>query len=176
MRTVRPLAGEPLAMDLLNTVWIQQGGPVDAFADLTDVAAWLTLEGIDSPVTEPVRAALVRARSAVRAHAEAPDSAVARAALNEVLRWGFRRPKVTAEGVETEQSVEDPARWAGWLAAANYVDLVAAAPDRIRRCAHDACVLWFYDDSTRGVRRWCSMAGCGNRAKAARHYARTHTN
>lgn len=173
MRTVRPLDGEPLAIDLLNTVWMQQGAAVDALVDLTDLAAWLELEGIDSPATEAVRAALVRARSAVRAHAEAPGSPVAQVALNEVLRWGFRRPMVTAGGVGTEQAVEEPARWAAWLAAANYVDLVAAGPDRIRQCAHDACVLWFYDGSARGLRRWCSMAGCGNRAKAARHYART---
>src|ERR1700710_1812203 len=101
MRTVRPLANEPLAMDLLNTVWVHQGALVDAFGDLADVAAWLELEGIEAPAAEPARLALVRARSAVRAHAEAPNSAAARAALNEVLRWGFRRPTVTADGVGT---------------------------------------------------------------------------
>ncbi|WP_433023369.1 CGNR zinc finger domain-containing protein [Kribbella sp. CA-294648] len=31
----------------------------------------------------------------------------------------------------------------------------------------------FYDSSRKANRRWCSMAGCGNRAKAARHYARS---
>jgi predicted RNA-binding Zn ribbon-like protein len=159
-------------MDLLNTVWMQADGPVDALADLEDVRAWLVLEGIDALANEATQTALVRARGAVRAHAEAPDSSSVQAALNEVLRWGFRRPTVSVDGVATEQVVEDPARWAAWLAASNYVDLVAAGPGRIRQCAHDACVLWFYDDSARGTRRWCSMAGCGNRAKAARHYAR----
>ncbi|HEY3604989.1 MAG TPA: CGNR zinc finger domain-containing protein [Sporichthyaceae bacterium] len=173
MRTLRPLAGEPLAMDLLNTVWMAQGEPVDVLVDLADVQAWLDLEGIDARATAPVQAALLRARSVIRAHAEAPESASARAALNEVLRWGFRRPVLTEGGVGHEQLVEDPTRWAGWLAASNYVDLLARGSDRIRQCAHEACVLWFYDDSTRGGRRWCSMAGCGNRAKAARHYART---
>jgi len=173
MRTVRVLEGEPLAMDLLNTVWMSSGGPVDALADLADVQAWLRLEAIDAPATEPVQAALVRARAAIRGHAGAPGSASARSALNEVLRWGFSRPMVTSEGVVIEQTVEDPARWAGWLAATDYADLLVRGPDRIRQCAHEACVLWFFDDSTRGGRRWCSMAGCGNRAKAARHYART---
>lgn len=175
MRTVRPLAGEPLAMDLLNTVWTSSRGPVDALADPADLRTWLDLEGIDSGATEPVQAALLRARAAIRAHAEASHSGSARAALNEVLRWGFRRQAVTADGVQTEQTVEDPARWAAWLAATNYVDLLARDPDRVRQCAHQACVLWFYDGSTRGGRRWCSMTGCGNRAKAARHYARTRT-
>jgi predicted RNA-binding Zn ribbon-like protein len=159
-------------MDLLNTAWMSGGAPVDALADPADVQAWLDLEGIDARATESVQAALLRARAAIRAHAEAPGSASARSALNEVLRWGFRRPVVTPEGVGQEELVEQPARWAAWLAASNYVDLLATGADRIRQCAHESCVLWFYDDSTRGGRRWCSMAGCGNRAKAARHYAR----
>jgi predicted RNA-binding Zn ribbon-like protein len=33
-------------------------------------------------------------------------------------------------------------------------------------------VLFFYDTSKNGTRRWHSMATCGNRTKAARHYAR----
>jgi predicted RNA-binding Zn ribbon-like protein len=173
MRTVRPLDGQPLAMDVLNTVWMAHGTPVDVLADPADLQAWLDLEGIDARATQPVQAAVVRARAAIRAHAEAPTSDAARSALNEVLRWGFQRPVIGVDGVGQEQLVEDPARWAGWLAASNYVDLFARGPDRIRQCAHEACVLWFYDDSTRGGRRWCSMAGCGNRAKAARHYART---
>ncbi len=54
-----------------------------------------------------------------------------------------------------------------------YLDLPRAAPDRIRICAHDACVPHFFDTSRNGTRRWYSMATCGNRAKASRHYART---
>jgi predicted RNA-binding Zn ribbon-like protein len=30
----------------------------------------------------------------------------------------------------------------------------------------------FFDSSPTGRRRWCDMATCGNRAKAARHRAR----
>jgi predicted RNA-binding Zn ribbon-like protein len=69
--------------------------------------------------------------------------------------------------------VADPARQAGWLAAVNYAELLAKDASRIRRCAHAQCVLHFYDTSPKRSRRWCSMAGCGNRAKAARHYARS---
>jgi predicted RNA-binding Zn ribbon-like protein len=42
----------------------------------------------------------------------------------------------------------------------------------IRRCANPACVLLFLDVSKSGRRRWCDMATCGNRAKAAAHAAR----
>jgi len=54
---------------------------------------------------------------------------------------------------------------------------IAAATDlepaRVRRCANPGCVLVFYDVSKGGQRRWCDMAGCGNRAKAA-SYQRRH--
>ena len=49
--------------------------------------------------------------------------------------------------------------------------LLAESAGRIKQCAHPHCVLWFYDTSKNGTRRWHSMTTCGNRAKAARHYA-----
>jgi predicted RNA-binding Zn ribbon-like protein len=45
-------------------------------------------------------------------------------------------------------------------------------PARLRRCADPACVLLFHDVSKSGRRRWCDMATCGNRNKAAAHYRR----
>jgi predicted RNA-binding Zn ribbon-like protein len=39
----------------------------------------------------------------------------------------------------------------------------------IRQCEADACGGYFLDQSRAKPRRWCSMDGCGNRAKAARH-------
>jgi predicted RNA-binding Zn ribbon-like protein len=44
--------------------------------------------------------------------------------------------------------------------------------DRLRICADDGCRFVFFDASRTGRRRWCDMATCGNRAKAARHRAR----
>jgi predicted RNA-binding Zn ribbon-like protein len=173
MAMTRPLTGEPLGVDLLNTTWRSGTGPVDVLDDIAGTRDWLLEAGIAGPTTEPVREALIRARAAIRAHAEAPDSEPAIAALNEVLRWGRSWPAVSATGPVVERAVEDPARWAGWLAAVDYTEQVAAHPGRIRSCAHPDCVLWFVDTSARGTRRWCSMAGCGNRAKAARHYARS---
>jgi predicted RNA-binding Zn ribbon-like protein len=40
---------------------------------------------------------------------------------------------------------------------------------RVRECANPKCGRVFYDASRNGKRRWCEMATCGNRAKAARH-------
>jgi predicted RNA-binding Zn ribbon-like protein len=42
----------------------------------------------------------------------------------------------------------------------------------LRRCRAPGCVLVFLKDHPR--RQWCSYA-CGNRARQARHYARTHS-
>jgi predicted RNA-binding Zn ribbon-like protein len=42
----------------------------------------------------------------------------------------------------------------------------------VRKCEGPTCTLWFADVSKGHRRRWCSMAVCGNRAKAAAHRAR----
>jgi predicted RNA-binding Zn ribbon-like protein len=46
----------------------------------------------------------------------------------------------------------------------------------IRECEGKACVLYFLDKTKAHARRWCSMALCGNRAKAAAHRARALRN
>lgn len=165
----RPLTGEPLALDLLNTAWVVRGAPVDMLDELDGVRAWLDEHDLRQPVNERARTALVTARDAIRAHIA--DGS--RAALNEVLDWGRHRHRLTADGPETSADVEPSCRLAGWLAAVNYLELCSADASRIRHCAHPDCVLHFYDTSAKRSRRWCSMAVCGNRAKAARHYARS---
>lgn len=42
----------------------------------------------------------------------------------------------------------------------------------VRMCEGPICTLYFLDISKAHARRWCSMAICGNRAKAAAHRAR----
>ena len=44
---------------------------------------------------------------------------------------------------------------------------------RLRVCASDTCSARFFDASRAASRRWCSMRGCGNTAKARRHRARS---
>ena len=72
----------------------------------------------------------------------------------------------------TEVRADDPARGPAVRAAHDLLDLLGDRPDRLRQCEHERCALWFLDTSRNGTRRWCSMASCGNRAKAARHYRR----
>ena len=49
--------------------------------------------------------------------------------------------------------------------------LVLGELSRVRRCAGGDCARVFYDATRNGARRWCDMASCGNRAKAARFRA-----
>ncbi len=46
--------------------------------------------------------------------------------------------------------------------------------ERLRICASPTCSARFYDASRAASRRWCSMRGCGNAAKARRHRARNN--
>jgi predicted RNA-binding Zn ribbon-like protein len=44
--------------------------------------------------------------------------------------------------------------------------------ERVKNCEGPTCTLWFHDVSKSHKRRWCDMAVCGNRAKAAAHRAK----
>jgi predicted RNA-binding Zn ribbon-like protein len=50
--------------------------------------------------------------------------------------------------------------------------LVAPEFGRVRLCDGDDCGWLFVDGSRGGVRRWCDMSDCGNRAKVNRFRAR----
>ncbi|MEU0100835.1 CGNR zinc finger domain-containing protein [Streptomyces sp. NPDC006267] len=179
----RPLTGEPLALDLLNTRWIDGSGPHDLLDSVAGLAVWLD----STPVREQlgpdrVPAAdrstldrLLHARAALDALAARQDPATPDGAfrLNEVLSHGRIRRTLGPDGEPASVVEMDDPSWApAWYAAENWLRLIADRPDRIRPCANHACVLHFYDVSKNGTRRWCSMAGCGNRAKARRHHAR----
>jgi predicted RNA-binding Zn ribbon-like protein len=56
-------------------------------------------------------------------------------------------------------------------------DLICQADfERVKNCEGPTCTLWFHDVSKNHTRRWCSMAVCGNRAKAAAHRAKKRSN
>jgi len=51
--------------------------------------------------------------------------------------------------------------------------LTRQSPGRLRPCANEECRLFLIDRSKANAARWCSMAVCGNRMKARRHYQRS---
>jgi predicted RNA-binding Zn ribbon-like protein len=169
----RPLASEPLALDLLNTEWLASGTQVDLLATPAGTQAWLAAAGAPATSAPETRQALVLARQAIRDVVSGQGGAAALDRLNAVLSHGRLRLSIGPHR-NPEQTLEahDPAWRPAVMAAANLLELLAEAPDRIRRCQHPACVLWFFDTTRNGTRRWCSMAACGNRAKARRHYDR----
>jgi predicted RNA-binding Zn ribbon-like protein len=50
--------------------------------------------------------------------------------------------------------------------------LIAGELQRVRLCGGRGCARVFLDTTRNARRRWCDMATCGNRAKAARHRQR----
>lgn len=61
-----------------------------------------------------------------------------------------------------------------WPVARSAVELLIGAElERVRECPGLGDCGWlFLDTSKNGSRRWCSMEGCGSRAKMRRQYAR----
>ncbi len=57
-----------------------------------------------------------------------------------------------------------------WQLADTTVDLFGRQDlSRLRICAADDCAWLFLDETRNRSRKWCDMATCGNRAKAARY-------
>lgn len=121
-----------------------------------------------------------RLRNVLRALAEQGTGSDRRAeetAISEINRVlgrsaGSRRVEPRSDGGFVRSFVTVGDVFAGLL-----VPVIESAADtlvqgelgRVRRCASQRCGRVFYDASRNGKRRWCEMAKCGNRAKAARH-------
>ena len=186
---------ERLWLDFVNT----ESGPrgPDALRDFDTLTAWLEAAAmLDIERAAGIRrraqqqptgasAALVdarRVRSALRALAErgagtAAGEIVRHEALGEINRIlgrsaGTRRLEQRADGTYARAFVPVGDAFAGLM-----IPIVESAADalilgelpRVRRCADGRCARVFYDGTKNGRRRWCDMATCGNRAKAARH-------
>jgi predicted RNA-binding Zn ribbon-like protein len=174
--------GHP-ALELVNTVYGQEGGPVeyDVLAtpeDLVTFARRLGLAGEATPASpRALRAALAlrealdavlrtrlagddppaRERSRVEAAARAALGAGRLAPHGQALAWTW------PDG--------DPLTPVHRLARAA-VELLTSADDLavLHRCA--GCC-WLFLDRSRGAgRRWCSMADCGTEAKKRRYVQR----
>lgn len=179
------IAGDP-ALDFVNTEIVRDGEPVDLLADPASLERWLQDAGLGRVrVTPAMLEGAKRLRRALREivgelAAPAGGRRTGRPAaggprvINEELQRGrgalALRAKNGGFAIEFEPQQDDP-RFLLARAAANF--LASADPARIRRCGGTNCILFFYDTTKSATRRWCSMAGCGNRMKAALHYQRS---
>ncbi len=174
--------GHP-ALDLINTIYGQPDGPVEAdvLASPKDLVTFARRVGFAGARTRGSAAALEDARalrdavySLVRAQlAGDPPPAAARAHVEAADRAALAAATLAAEG--------DALAWT-WPATDAHtpvhrlahaaVELITseAALARLRECA--AC-RWLFLDHSRGAgRRWCSMADCGTEAKKRRYVQR----
>lgn len=191
--------GDRLWLDFVNTEDSRKGARIDALIDFEAFVRWLQAAAVlDLERASGIRrraqqqpsgaaAALVdarRVRVSLRALAErgshlAPVRAAALTEINRVLgrSAGTRRVESRDDGSYTRSFVPVGDAFAGLM-----MPVVESAADalilgelpRVRRCAAARCQRVFFDETKNARRRWCDMATCGNRAKAARHRERVH--
>ncbi|HEX2831797.1 MAG TPA: CGNR zinc finger domain-containing protein [Thermoanaerobaculia bacterium] len=169
------LAGDP-ALDLLNTEVMYDGAPIDLLPDRESLVRWLSAAGLDADPGSLL--AVKRLRYALRiVIAALADGRTPRRASMDLLADELQRGRgalvLHDRGERYSLEFETPVRDARYVLARAAASFLASADlSRIRRCGGTGCILFFYDATRSGTRRWCSMAGCGNRMKAATHYRR----
>jgi predicted RNA-binding Zn ribbon-like protein len=160
-------ADDAFVLALLNTTPTVDGHRVDRLADETSAVQWVTENVADPPARTDFRLLRQTRDSLQRIISDQTTPTALEPALRRVtarpvigddsLRWELAAP------AGHELSVRAVLAWDA---------LEAAAPGRVRPCANGECSLFLIDRSKSNSGRWCSMAGCGNRLKARRHYHR----
>lgn len=191
------LSGGNLCLDFVNT-WGDRPRPEQdhmqtfshllAFARQTGLVDAEEAEALESQAESPEAARALQTAHALRDALYGLFSARARgrvipaqdlACLNALLQEALPNLCVTpGEGALawSWRKGARPLTWPLWPIARAAADLLtdaAAAP--VRECDGAQCTWLFLDQSRGRSRRWCSMASCGNRAKARRHYHRGRT-
>lgn len=174
------LAGRP-CLDLVATVGERWRRRIERLRAPDDLARWAVEAGIVDTAPAVTAADLDAARRL--------RGAIARVAM----AWGLGEPLDPTDVATIDAAAAAPdvpprltpdgrrgPAVAGTMGAVlstvarDAIDLVSTAdPRRLRECAADDCSLLFHDASRPGRRRWCSMAGCGNRHKTSQ-YRRRH--
>jgi predicted RNA-binding Zn ribbon-like protein len=189
-----------VALDFVNTVdW--RGDPSrrkDLIGTFGDLLAWATAakllrprdaramtlaaqreaRGAERSLQRARRLREVLARLLAAAGSNAPPDARDVRLLNAFLAAALRTRRLEQQGTMfawswegEEKDAFDLLWWPIVLAAADL--LTSADRTQIHECWGEGCGWLFLDTSRNQRRRWCSMQGCGNRAKARRFYERT---
>jgi predicted RNA-binding Zn ribbon-like protein len=190
MRVKKPLTQDfqfiagNLALDFVNTVGNRLGTSREYLSSAEELNRWarlakvipqrpvLTLNRRGLGVIRGVREELYRLFLPLASGSRLSTSRLAR--LNE--RWGKTASKrllvLSTKNVNWawDAASDDPDRVLGPVLLSATELLVEGLSRKIRQCEGERCGWLFLDRSRSGHRRWCSMADCGNRAKASRHY------
>jgi len=168
------------ALDLLNTVAVSNGVPTDFLQSDADVMAWLERAGFVAQGMQdgaPVARLLEVARGFREMLRDLVDrrkagEALNLGALNSYLAQASRHLELVADA---DGRLKLQARYDAGSAKKLIAPLVESAAELlvdgdfslIKHCENPECILIFLDKTKSHRRRWCSMAGCGNRAKVA---------
>jgi predicted RNA-binding Zn ribbon-like protein len=160
------VSDEGFLLAVLNSTPVIDGVPTDDFADTAQARAWLAARG--GLGTEQELQHVVEVRQLLQAvvRGDQPPHVMAPA-----LHGVASLPAVTDGGITWTLSVA-PERELAVRAVLAWDALARQSPGRLRPCANDECRLFLIDRSKANAARWCSMAVCGNRMKARRHYQR----
>ena len=181
-----PMLGDHLAMDLLNTEARDDGKAIEFWNSDAEVLQWLARYGI-TPAAEgktlapgelltQAKALRSLARKLIIGFKEGKQSDISE--LNQYLHAFDTTPSLArnAEGKLTLSRVshsDSIGALLGPVAEAVAQLLAEGNFDLVKQCEHPDCILWFYDRTKAHKRRWCSMALCGNRYKAAQFRKRS---
>jgi predicted RNA-binding Zn ribbon-like protein len=170
----RELAPGELAtlQQFVNTLDAEDG--VELLQTPSDLRRWLSYHGLAAASTRIGEADLRRAlevREAFRAVLHANNGAPVDRAAVETLDAAARDAELTvrwdgeggAELVPARRGIEGVF---GKLLAIAYRSRVDGSWQRLKACPEESCGWAFYDRSRNRSSTWCSMAVCGNRAKA----------
>jgi predicted RNA-binding Zn ribbon-like protein len=152
---------EAVLLALLNSAPVVDGVQRD---DLTD--AWLTANGW--PASANSLTDLRAARAALKAVVRGEEGPISLAPFVKDVRY---QASMTDQGIEWTLD-DTSAQSVPVHAVLAWDSLNTNSPGRLRACSNPDCELFLIDRSKANNARWCSMAVCGNRMKARRHYQR----
>ncbi|HEY7431530.1 MAG TPA: CGNR zinc finger domain-containing protein [Streptosporangiaceae bacterium] len=153
----------------------------DLLATPAAASGWLAAAGLlpaGSPLSGGERQALIGTREAIRgvlsAHTQRAADASAAARLTEaLLPCRLTVAADPAGAVHLTCADEHPyARVVGAIAVAIAEAAMAGTWHRLKACPGDRCGWAFYDRSSGGRSRWCSMQVCGARTKMRAYRSR----